>query len=38
MTSIYMSFHFSMGAINKTTNSYEYPRIANKIRRSNFVQ
>ena len=31
MTSIYMSIHFSMGAINKTTNSYEYPRIANKI-------
>jgi len=26
-----MSAHFSMGAINKTTNSYEYPKIANKI-------
>jgi hypothetical protein len=26
-----MSNHFSMGAINKTTNSYEYPKIANKI-------
>lgn len=26
-----MSIHFYMGAINKTTNSYEYPRIANKI-------
>ena len=22
--------HFSMGAINKTTNKYEYPKIANK--------
>lgn len=26
-----MSNHFSMGAINKTTNEYEYPKIANKI-------
>jgi hypothetical protein len=26
-----MSTHFSMGAINKTTNKYEYPKIANKI-------
>jgi len=26
-----MSNHFSMGAINKTTNKYEYPKIANKI-------
>ena len=26
-----MSTHFSMGAINKTTNEYEYPKIANKI-------
>lgn len=26
-----MSNHFSMGAINKTTNQYEYPKIANKI-------
>jgi hypothetical protein len=26
-----MSYHFSMGAINKTTNKYEYPKIANKI-------
>ena len=26
-----MSNHFSMGAINKTTNKYEYPRIANRI-------
>ena len=26
-----MSSHFSMGAINKTTNKYEYPKIANKI-------
>ena len=25
-----MSYHFSMGAINKTTNIYEYPKIANK--------
>ena len=25
-----MSKHFSMGAINKTTNNYEYPKIANK--------
>ena len=25
-----MSYHFAMGAINKTTNKYEYPRIANK--------
>lgn len=25
-----MSHHFSMGAINKTTNKYEYPKIANK--------
>jgi hypothetical protein len=25
-----MSNHFSMGAINKTTNNYEYPKIANK--------
>jgi hypothetical protein len=26
-----MSYHFSMGAINKITNKYEYPKIANKI-------
>jgi len=26
-----MSNHFSMGAINKSTNQYEYPKIANKI-------
>ena len=26
-----MSHHFSMGAINKITNKYEYPKIANKI-------
>jgi hypothetical protein len=26
-----MSNHFSMGAMNKTTNQYEYPKIANKI-------
>jgi hypothetical protein len=26
-----MSNHFSMGAINKITNNYEYPKIANKI-------
>ena len=26
-----MSYHFSMGAINKFTNNYEYPKIANKI-------
>ena len=26
-----MSNHFSMGAINKITNKYEYPKIANKI-------
>jgi hypothetical protein len=26
-----MSNHFSMGAINKSTNKYEYPKIANKI-------
>ena len=26
-----MSTHFSMGAINKTTNKYEYPKIENKI-------
>ena len=26
-----MSHHFSMGAINKVTNEYEYPRIAQKI-------
>ena len=26
-----MSKHFSMGAINKATNNYEYPKIANKI-------
>jgi len=26
-----MSYHFSMGAINKYTNKYEYPKIANKI-------
>ena len=26
-----MSNHFSMGAINKTTTNYEYPKIANKI-------
>ena len=26
-----MSTHFSMGAINKTTNNYEYPKIANKV-------
>jgi hypothetical protein len=25
-----MSNHFSMGAINKITNKYEYPKIANK--------
>ena len=25
-----MSYHFSMGAINKNTDTYEYPRIANK--------
>ena len=25
-----MSYHFSMGAINKTTDKYEYPKIANK--------
>ena len=25
-----MSYHFSMGAINKTTDNYEYPKIANK--------
>ena len=25
-----MSSHFSMGAINKITNNYEYPKIANK--------
>ena len=25
-----MSYHFSMGAINKLTNNYEYPKIANK--------
>jgi hypothetical protein len=25
-----MSNHFSMGAINKSTNKYEYPKIANK--------
>ena len=25
-----MISHFSMGAINKTTNNYEYPKIANK--------
>lgn len=25
-----MSYHFSMGAINKNTNNYEYPKIANK--------
>lgn len=25
-----MSTHFSMGAINKLTNAYEYPKIANK--------
>jgi hypothetical protein len=25
-----MSNHFSMGAINKNTNTYEYPKIANK--------
>ena len=25
-----MSKHFSMGAINKTTNNYEYPKIASK--------
>ena len=24
------SYHFSMGAINKSTNNYEYPKIANK--------
>lgn len=28
-----MSFHFSMGAINKLTNEYEYPRIAKKGRK-----
>jgi hypothetical protein len=26
-----MSYHFSMGAINKKTNDYEHPTIANKI-------
>jgi hypothetical protein len=26
-----MSNHFCMGAINKTTNKYEYPKIANRI-------
>lgn len=26
-----MQNHFSMGAINKATNTYEYPKIANKI-------
>jgi hypothetical protein len=26
-----MSYHFSMGAINKNTNKYEHPNIANKI-------
>jgi hypothetical protein len=26
-----MSYHFSMGAINKSTYNYEYPKIANKI-------
>ena len=25
-----MSYHFLMGAINKNTDTYEYPRIANK--------
>ena len=25
-----MSYHFSMGAINKSTNNYEYPKIADK--------
>ena len=25
-----MSYHFSMGAINKHTNNYEYPKIADK--------
>jgi competence CoiA-like predicted nuclease len=25
-----MSYHFSMGAINKLTNNYEHPKIANK--------
>jgi len=25
-----MSYHFSMGAINKSTNKYEYPKISNK--------
>jgi hypothetical protein len=25
-----MAYHFSMGAINKDTNNYEYPKIANK--------
>jgi len=27
---IFNMYHFSMGAINKNTNNYEYPRIANK--------
>jgi hypothetical protein len=31
LAKINMSNHFSMGAINKTTNKYEYPKIANKI-------
>ena len=26
-----MSLHFSLGAINKNTNNYEYPKIANKL-------
>jgi hypothetical protein len=26
-----MSINFSMDAINKKTNSYEYPKIGNKI-------
>jgi hypothetical protein len=30
-----MSYHFSMGAINKFTNNYEYPKIANKINKYN---
>ena len=25
-----MSYHFSMGAINKLTNNYEYPKIATR--------
>ena len=32
-----MSNHFSMGAINKTTNKYEYPKIANKINKYKLI-